>query len=261
MFFARSLFIASAVGSALAQFSNVSAQCKSAIIAVAADSRAECLNPNGLLQVFLQGTNSSIVSPVDTWLKGLCSRGSCSNDSLEFIVTNVTGGCASDLQSVLGTTQPGSLTPLVEQIYPTARKAVCLADTSNNNELCVTETLSSVETVTGNLTINKLLQIVPAVVSGNTSSLNGVNLCTPCTKQIYDIAKTDLPAMYAQGDIASKVKATCGASFLDGDSDPKIVQTASNTATSGKSNNADSSVQLSGQQALLSAFLLALLAL
>jgi len=262
MFFARSLLIVSAIGGALAQISNISSQCQSTILAVAANPRAECLNPTGLLQVFLQGTSSSIVSPVDTWLKGLCSRGPCSNDDIDFIVTNITTGCASDLQPLLGDAQPGALTPLVQQIYPTVRKAVCLADASNNNQLCVTQTLSSVETVTGALTISKLIQTVPTIVTGDASSLNGVNLCTPCVKQIYNVAKTDFPAIFGQGDIATNVRADCGASFVDGASDPNIIQTATNTTSSGSNNiNTDGSVQLTGQQALLSTFLLGFLAL
>ena len=108
--------------------SNISSQCQSTLLAVAANSQSECLNPSGLLQVFLQGTSNSIVTPVDTWLKGLCAQGSCSNDDIAFVVTNVTTGCASDLQPILGDTQPGSLTPLVQQIYPTVRKGACLAE-------------------------------------------------------------------------------------------------------------------------------------
>lgn len=149
MLFARSLFIASAIGSALAQIrfvplpcavqfpgslnhpsarSGVSTQCQSTLLAVAASPQSDCLNPSGLLQVFLQGTSGSVVTPVDTWLKGLCSRGPCSNDDIAAIVTNVTSGCATDLQPILGNAQPGSLTPLVQEIYPTVRKAVCLAE-------------------------------------------------------------------------------------------------------------------------------------
>lgn len=106
--------------------SNVSAQCQSTLIAVAASPQSDCLNPSGLLQVFLKGTTGSVVTPVDTWLKGLCARGPCSNENIALIVTNVTSGCATDLG--LGNSTPGSLTPLVQQIYPTVRKAVCLAE-------------------------------------------------------------------------------------------------------------------------------------
>jgi hypothetical protein len=147
MFFARSLLVAFAIRGALAQIrfvplscaaqfpgranhpfthSGVSTQCQNTLIAVAASPQSECLNPSGLLQIFVQ--SGSVVTPVDTWLKGLCSRGPCSNDDLAAIVTNVTSGCATDLQPILGNAQPGSLTPIVQEIYPTVRKAVCLAE-------------------------------------------------------------------------------------------------------------------------------------
>jgi len=262
MFFAHSLLFASVIGGALAQISNVSAQCQNTILTVAANPQASCLNPSGLLQVFLQGTSGSIVAPADTWLKGLCALGPCSNDDLAFIVTNITTGCAQDLQSALGGAQPGALTPVVQQIYPTVRKAVCLADASNNNQLCVTQTLSNVETVTGPLTIDKLSGTISTVAGGNTSSLNGVNLCTPCDKQIYNTAKNDFPAIFGQGAIATDVQNACGTSFVDGASDPNILQTASNQTTSvSTQGNTDSAVQITGQQALLSTFLLGLLAL
>jgi len=261
MLFIRSLLVASVVGGALAQIS-VSSKCQNTIIAVAANPKAECLNPSALLQVFLSGTSGSVVTPVDTWLKGLCARGSCSDDDIASIVTNVTTGCATDLQSVLGNTQPSAITPLVQQVYPTLRKGVCLADTSKNNQLCLTQTFSNVETVTGTLTISKLMDVLPSVISGDSSAFNGVDLCTPCVKQIYNVAKTDFPGIFGQGDIANNVKASCGASFVDGASDPSIVQTASNSTTSGNTNTStDNAVQTTGHQALLSTFLLALLAL
>jgi hypothetical protein len=161
-----------------------------------------------------------------------------------------------------------------------------LCSASSNNQLCVTQTLSNVEAVNGALTTSKLSGILSAVAGGNFSSLTGVNLCTPCDKQIYNTAKNDFPAIFGQGAIATDVQSACGASFVgksaifirectlagltkpypsrltDGASDPNIVQTASNQTTSGITKaNTDSAVQITGQQALLSAFLLGLLAL
>jgi len=85
---------------------------------------------------------------------------------------------------------------------------------SKKGQLCITQTLSSIESVTGPLTINKIAQLVPAVATGQTSSLNGVNLCTPCVKQIYNVAKADFPSTFGGGNIASNVQANCGASFV-----------------------------------------------
>jgi len=262
MIFARSLLIASVLGGALAQISGISTQCQSTILAVAANPQSDCLNPSGLIQVFLQGDSGSIVTPVDTWLKGLCARGPCSNDDIAVIVTNITSGCATDLEPILGNAQPGSLTPVIQEIYPTVRKAVCLADASNGNQLCVTQTLSTIQTANGTLTIDELLQVIPAILTGQTNSVNGVNLCTPCVKQIYNVARNDFPAIFGQGTtVASDLQTDCGASFVDGASDPNIIETASNSTTTSGSKNTDGCGQTTGQQALLSTFLLSLLAL
>lgn len=72
----------------------------------------------------MQGVNGSIVTPVDTWLKGLCSRGPCSNDDLAFVVTGILTGCAAEF----GNIEPSAVIPIVQQAYPTVRKAVCLAE-------------------------------------------------------------------------------------------------------------------------------------
>jgi hypothetical protein len=63
------------------------------------------------------------------------------------------------------------------------------------------------------LTISKLVEIVPEIATGQNSTLSSVNFCTPCVKQMYNIAKADFPT-FGQGTIASDVQATCGASFV-----------------------------------------------
>ena len=80
--------------------------------------------------------------------------------------------------------------------------------------MCITQTLSNIESVTGPLTLSKILQIVPSIVTGQTSSLDSVNLCTPCVKQIYNVAKTDFPTIFGTDDVTSNVQAKCGASFV-----------------------------------------------
>lgn len=86
---------------------------------------------------------------------------------------------------------------------------------SNNNQLCITQTLSNIQTASGTLTLDRLLQIVPDIVTGQTDSINGTKLCTPCVKQIYNVAKTDFPAIFGQGtSIASNQQTNCGTSFV-----------------------------------------------
>jgi hypothetical protein len=90
-----------------------------------------------------------------------------------------------------------------------------ICSNSNNKELCVTETLTSIQTNTGTLTIDKLLQIVPAIAAGEANSLNGTNLCTPCVKQFYNVAESGFPGIFGPGTtVASNVQTDCGSSFV-----------------------------------------------
>lgn len=126
MLFTRALFFVSVIAGALAQ--TVSPECQSTVIAVAATPQAACLNPSDLLDVFVEGATSSIIPPTDTWLTGLCARGPCSNDDLAFVFTNITTGCATDLAPYLNGTTPEDVVAFVQKVYPTWRRAVCLAE-------------------------------------------------------------------------------------------------------------------------------------
>jgi hypothetical protein len=225
MLFTRALFFVSVIAGALAQTTDVSPECQNAVVTVAGSPQAACLNPTDLIQVFIQGSTNSVIPSMDTWLRGLCSRGPCSNDDIAFVVTSITTGCASDLQPYLGTTPPETIVPLVQQIYPTFRKAACLADASASNQICVIQTLSNIETATGPLTFDQISAIATAIASGQ-DPLSGVNLCTPCNKQIFNVLRTDFPETFGQGDSVAEIQASCGPSFVDGASDPNIVQTA-----------------------------------
>jgi hypothetical protein len=94
------------------------------MIAVIGNPKAACLNPSDLPQVFIQGSVGSAVAPVDTWLKGLCALGPCSNDDIGSIAADILTGCASDLQPFFGNKQPS----FVQQIYPAVRMGACLAE-------------------------------------------------------------------------------------------------------------------------------------
>jgi len=99
---------------------------------------------------------------------------------------------------------------------------ICSA--SKSNQLCVTQILSSIESATGTLTIYKFHQIVMAIASGQAvPELSGVNLCTACTKQIYNILKADFPVIFGSGDITTHLQAACGASFVGKSTGPQYM--------------------------------------
>lgn len=86
------------------------------------------MNPAALLS-FVVGTERSVPNTIDKWLTGLCAQGTCSDESLTAMATNLTTGCSEDLINA-GVTQDisGSVVDIVKQVYPTARQAACLKE-------------------------------------------------------------------------------------------------------------------------------------
>ena len=111
---------------------SLSSGCQSTLTSLATSSDASCLNVGGLLSLVSaasSSTNASVVSSVDSWAKGMCSRAACSNDTLANLVSNVTSGCSSDLSSLgLGSVDASELTSIVQMVYPTVRDVLCLAE-------------------------------------------------------------------------------------------------------------------------------------
>ncbi|KAI6121450.1 hypothetical protein F5141DRAFT_1186672 [Pisolithus sp. B1] len=204
--------------------SSISSQCSSTLVSVAGSPDSSCLNPNGIVQIVLTSSNSSVIPAVNSWLTGLCALGPCSNSSLEAVFTNLTSGCSSELAS-LGLTTNGStnLTTYLVEAYPTLRQIGCLNDTSAN-ELCVTEELTGVQNVTGTLTINNFITVAGQLISDSSSIPQSA---------AYTIADNNFPALVS--NTTSTLQNTCGSSFTDGQTPSGIVETASNSSSSGSS--------------------------
>jgi hypothetical protein len=158
------------------------------------------------LQILIGGSNSSVVQPVDSWLKGLCSSPSCSNNTLSAVVTNITAGCPS-LLSAAGSsnTDTSAIIQIVQEAYPTVRQVFCLSDSGTN---CVTQTLTNIQNVVGTLTLSNILSLAvnPA----------GINLpsnvtCTDCIKEAYNIIEENYPSLLSGEQ--STLQSTCGSSF------------------------------------------------
>lgn len=223
----KSVFLLAGAGFAAAQ--SISSQCSSTLVSVAGSPDSSCLNPNGIVQIALTSSNSSVIPAVDSWLTGLCALGPCSNSSLDAVFTNITGGCSSELASLgLNTNGSTNLTLYLEEAYPTLRQVWCLKDTSVN-ELCVTEELTGVQNTTGTLTINNLITVVGEIISGSSSIPQSV-ACSNCSKAAYTIADTNFPALVSNS--TSTVQSTCGSSFTDGQMPSGIEETASNSSSS-----------------------------
>ncbi|KAF7361788.1 hypothetical protein MVEN_00523000 [Mycena venus] len=197
----------------------ISSTCQAALTGVATNSDANaCLSASSLLSVVLQ-SNASIITPVDNWLKSLCSAAPCSNATLSAVVTNITTGCSAELSSSPDSSA-STLIPLVEQYYTTARKIVCLADSGTN---CITQTLTNIQSILGTLSISNIGDVITKAAT--TTSLPTNITCTDCLKQAYNVLNTDFPS--TASSLTSELDSECGASFTDGTTPADIKSTTS----------------------------------
>ncbi|KAJ4001528.1 hypothetical protein F5050DRAFT_1874471 [Lentinula boryana] len=202
---------------------------------------AACLNPSALLS-FVVGSNSgSIPSTVNTWLTGICSSGSCTNQSISNVVTNLTSGCSSELSSLGISTSSiqSQVISIAQEVYPTVRQVACLKD-DTSNQLCAVETLDNLQSVVGQLNVTDL-SVLNLFTDAETLFANGVQniACTDCMKESFSIAKANFPSIVAQAE--PDAQALCGASFLDGNLPSTVSQSAndavfSNTPSASNSN-------------------------
>jgi len=242
-FFTTAILAASAV-SAL----SISSGCQAALNGVAVNPDASaCLSIGSLLAAALQ-PNASIITPVDNWLKAMCSAAPCSNATLSAVITNITTGCSAELASTDSTDASAStLTPLVEQYYPMARQIVCLTDSGTN---CITQTLTNIQSILGTLSLSNIGDVIAKAVT--TTSIPSNVTCTNCVKQAYNVLNQSFPS--TASSLTSELNSECGASFTDGSPATGIVESAS-TGSAGK-NSAKATIMTRGAFAGLSAVVL-----
>lgn len=191
---------------------------------------AQCLNPSALLSLVTGSSNSSIISPINNWLQGLCPQAPCSNGSLAQVVTNLTSGCSAELSnSGIATTSSSQLTTIVQQAYPAVRQVICLRNTTAN-DLCVTELLTDIQSAVGtNITSGNLIQVFTNLLVG--SKIPPSIACSDCVKESYNIINQDFPALL-NGSTSSAISSTCGTAFINGATPTDISESAS-TASAG----------------------------
>ncbi|KAG6884149.1 hypothetical protein C0993_000926, partial [Termitomyces sp. T159_Od127] len=85
-----------------------------------------CLQPTQLLPI-VTNPNASVVDPVNQWLTQVCAASPCSNATLASIVSGLTSGCGTELQTFgFSASDNDAITSAVQEFYPTVRKAICL---------------------------------------------------------------------------------------------------------------------------------------
>ncbi len=104
-------------------------KCETTLANVVLSSDSQCLNAQALVGVLTTASDASLVSPINSWLTGMCSQPACTNDTLASVVSTIMSGCQSDVSSLgLGNITASQLTSIVQSVYPTARQVMCLKE-------------------------------------------------------------------------------------------------------------------------------------
>ncbi|KAF7983310.1 hypothetical protein HWV62_22990 [Athelia sp. TMB] len=219
---------------------SLSSNCTTTLENILASPDAACLNPSGLVAAVAgANANTSVITPLNSWLTGLCAQPACSNSTLSAVVANVTSGCSAELATAgLNNIDAGTLTTYVQEFYPAVRQAVCLKDTQNNT-LCATELLTDLQTSLGTtLSLTAIVNLVPQLIAGTASIPSNIE-CSDCVKGVYNIVQQQVPTL-VQGSVASGVASACGASFTNGANPTEIAELASTStaSASGKTSGA-----------------------
>ncbi|KAJ3724638.1 hypothetical protein C8R42DRAFT_719298 [Lentinula raphanica] len=233
---------------------NLSQECQNSLEGLLTSPDAACLNPSALLS-FVVGSNSgSIPSTINNWLTGICSSGSCTNQSISNVVTNLTSGCSAELSSlgISTSTIQSQVVSIAQQVYPTVRQVACLKD-DTSNQLCAVQTLDNLQSVVGQLNLTDL-SVLNIFADAETLFTNGVQTiaCTDCMKESFSIAKANFPSLVSQAE--PEAQALCGASFLDGNLPNTVSQSASDAVFSGALSSSNSNNNNAGFRVSRSAY-------
>jgi hypothetical protein len=225
--FAAVAVAAAGLVSAASPLDSLSATCKSTIQTVAVSSDAQCLNLGPILTAAIGGGNIDLPTVASSWLTGLCSAGACSNASLTAVFNNITSGCATDLKTIFDADVSDAqfILPYILQFYPPVRQIACLKDTSTN-KLCVPETLSNLETITGSLGNLSSTVSLDDITSKLTPAAIKPLICTDCIKAAWNIVAGVFPGSDLLSQYSAPFGQVCGASFTDGQNVSTVSQTA-----------------------------------
>ncbi|KAL0575059.1 hypothetical protein V5O48_006904 [Marasmius crinis-equi] len=233
---------------------SLSSSCSASLQGLIRNEAAACLNGGALFTSILGVTQGSDVKDIsaaipnimDSWLGKLCTSGSCTNENIETITKNLTGGCASDLEAlgfgiagkeidVSSTGLQGDIVSVVQKVYPVVREVACLKEfagwgtdefrSNSANQFCAVQTVSSVEKAIGGLTFDDIsflsitFDAVKLIATGAKSLA-----CTNCIKSAFNLARNAFPDIVSEAD--NELGGFCGASFVDGSSPDGITQSA-----------------------------------
>ncbi|EIW82616.1 hypothetical protein CONPUDRAFT_120715 [Coniophora puteana RWD-64-598 SS2] len=227
-------------GAGFASAQSLSSQCQSTLASIATSSEGSCLNLAGLIPLATANSSStSVISPINSWLSGVCSVGACSNQTLSDVVTNVTSGCSSDLQGLgISSSNAQEIIPYVQEAYPVVRQIACLQDTTTSQN-CVTETLYGIQNATTTLSLTNIVGLFSQLQAGQVPNIPKNVTCSDCTHAAYTIASQSALSSYLSSGTNSSVASYCGGDFTNGQTPSDVKETASSGSSSGSSGSAD----------------------
>ncbi|UZJ51741.1 hypothetical protein CBS101457_001061 [Exobasidium rhododendri] len=227
--------------------SNLSTSCLGGVASLLSNSDLNsCLHLTQALTTFgAAGSNDSLVDPLNTYLSSqICPNAACSSSTLKTANTSVVQACSTDLASENNATVPEVLVYLFTN-YDTFRTAACLEDTTKGNQLCLTQTLSNLQTTTN---MNVSLSALTALTSSSEEALitafaaNTTALCTDCNKALLT---TFAPSFKSS---SSNVTTQLGSIFTQkcGTSSIGTIPTSIRASASGNSTSATSTTNSTG---------------
>ncbi|GAA6025918.1 hypothetical protein JCM11491_004730 [Sporobolomyces phaffii] len=217
--FATSLAAGQSLGSSLG---SISSTCQSAALALLGSDFATCSNLQGLLGI-ATSSSGSLVTPVNTWLGGLCSQGNCSTSAIQNATSVIDQGCSSDISS--GNELITVLRSAIEN-FNTEKEAVCLRSTSNNT-YCLTSLLSEIQNAT-----DSSLSIT-SIASLNLTQFEQIPAATVCTD-----CNSALLYKFAQSGSLNQTELKQAQTFCKNDQfGTAVPSTVSSAAAAGGSNS------------------------
>ncbi|PVG02394.1 hypothetical protein CPB86DRAFT_697437 [Serendipita vermifera] len=159
----------------------------------------------------------SWVPAIDHWLTGLCSQPTCTNETVQAALQNITQGCSQELVSInLGVEDIANITAALQEYASHGRGVTCLVDTNGNSTWCITETLQRVEEAIGRpLNRNSLISQIPLLYIGSSGILSPNVSCTDCTRAAYAITSEYLPVIGNDSSISESIVQECGEGFIN----------------------------------------------
>jgi len=160
----------------------------------------------------------------------MCSVNACTSTDLTAIVNNFTSGCLTDINNALGSFFLGSISAssiqsAVSTYYPASRQIACLKDNSAN-QLCVTQTLTNLQTLLGTLSLSNYLTVFQQAMSLTQVPTNIT--CTACVQAAYVTLRTDFPSVVSQYDITTELNSICPSGFTSGSTPSTVSEVAVN---------------------------------